>query len=112
MNVVQVNETSAKIQWNHSAACFEDCAITFNLTWTPSHQLQIDHESVETNARVHCITSLNPGTAYKATLTALCKEQSQVTMVSKTVAIAFSTLSGVYTTQTHLSIAFIHYMHN
>ena len=53
--------------------------------------------------RVHCIMSLKPGRAYKATLTALCKKQSQVTMVSKTVAIAFSTLSGVYTTQTHLS---------
>lgn len=103
MNVVQVNKTSAKIKWNHSAACFEDCAVTFNLTWTPSRQLQIDHESVETTATVHCIMSLIPGTAYKATLTALCKKQSQVSMVSKTVVVAFSTLSGVYTTQTHLS---------
>lgn len=62
MNAIEVNETSVKIVWDHSATSFKDCDITFNLTWTPSHQLQSDpkvgNESVETNATVHCITSL------------------------------------------------------
>ena len=101
MNAIEVNETSVKIVWDHSATCFEDCDITFNVTWTPSHQLQsgpkVGNESLETNATVHCITSLEPDTEYVATLTALCQKQSQATMVSKTVVVTFRTLSGVCT---------------
>ena len=101
MNAIEVNETSVKIVWDHSAACFEDCHITFNLTWTPSHQLQsgpkVGTGSVETNATAHCITSLEPDTEYVATLTALCQKQSQTTMVSKTVVVTFRTSSGAYT---------------
>ena len=113
MNAIEVNETTVKIVWDHSATCFEDCDITFNLTWAPSHQLQsgpkVGNESVETNATVHCITYLEPDTEYVATLTAMCQNQSQATMVSKTVFVTFRTLSGVCT-QIHTSIiGFIHY---
>ena len=92
LHVVEVNETSVKLEWNHSITCFEDCDITFNLTWTPSDQGQSG--SVETNNTMYYITSLNPDEGYEATLTALCRRQSQVTMVSKTVGVAFSTVSG------------------
>ena len=101
MNAIEVNETSVKIIWDHSATCFKDCDITFNLTWAPSHQLQSDskvgNESVETNATVYCIASLEPDTEYVATLSALCQKQLQATMVSKTVVVTFRTLSGVCT---------------
>ena len=95
MNAVDVNETSTTIMWHHSATCFEDCDITFNFTWAPSHQAHIHQETVETMATVYHIMSLKPDTAYKATLTALCLKQSQVVNVSETVNVAFRTLSGV-----------------
>ena len=96
MHVVQVNETSIQIKWNHSRACFgKDCDITFNLTWTPSLQAE-QSESVETNGTMLRISSLKRDESYEATLTALCKEESQVTMV-RTVVVAFDTFQGVYT---------------
>ena len=88
--MVEVNETSVKLEWDHSSVCFEDCDITFNLTWSSSHG---DH-SVETMDTMFCITSLKCNEDYEATLTALCREQSQVTMVSRTVSVAFNTCSG------------------
>ena len=92
LHVIEVNETSVKFEWSHSGICFKDCDITFNFTWTSSHQGQSG--SVEVNGTMFCIASLKRNEVYEATLTALCKEQSQVTMVSRTVGVAFSTLSG------------------
>ena len=91
--MVPVNESSVKLEWSHSITCFEDCNITFNLTWTPSDQGQ--SESVETSDTILCITSLKPNEGYEATLTALCREQ--IALVSRTVVVAFNTSSGVYT---------------
>ena len=90
--MVQVNETSVNIKWDHSRVCFENCGITFNLTWTSSHGEQSG--SVETNDTTLCITSLKRNEGYEAILTALCRKQSQVTMVSRTVGVAFNTFSG------------------
>ena len=92
LNVVEVHEISVKLEWNHSSVCSEGCDITFNLTWTLSHGEKSG--SVETNDTILCITSLKRNEGYEATLTALCKEQSQVTMVSRTVGVAFNTFPG------------------
>ena len=109
---IAANETSAKLEWNHSRVCFEDCDVTFNLTWTSSHQGQ--SRSVETNDTMFCITSLKHNEDYEATLTALCRKQSQVSTVSKTVGVTFNTFSGeicMYRYSTSMRHVFYYYVY-